>query len=218
MIERLLRLTARNGASPIEWRVWSPVPGGSTLITSAPMSPRIWPQNGPAITWQSSTTRRRRRTRGGARVAFSIASRMLMPLQRRADPVADVVAGQLQAHLHAGQRARERQVVEVAEVADPEHLVLELAQSGAERHVEALEDHPADLVGAVARSRRSARRRTRARRARAPRGPSRARRRESPRRGGCGGRRRRPALPRAAGSAALRAARRAGWWRCVYGQ
>ena len=58
MIERLLRLTARNGASPIEWRVWSPVSGGSTLITSAPMSPSIWPQNGPAITWQSSTTRR----------------------------------------------------------------------------------------------------------------------------------------------------------------
>ena len=138
MIERLLRLTARNGASPIECRVWSPVPGGSTLITSAPMSASTWPQNGPAITWQSSITR-----------SPSRALTVLSTLERGADPVADVVAGELQAHLHAGQRARQHQVVEVAEMADPEHLVLELAQAGAERHVEALEDHAADLVGAV---------------------------------------------------------------------
>ena len=36
----------------------SPAPGGSTLITSAPMSPISWPQNGPAIRLPISTTRR----------------------------------------------------------------------------------------------------------------------------------------------------------------
>ena len=49
-----------------------------------------------------------------------------------ADMGADVVAGDPQPHLHAGQRARQHQVVEVAEVADPEDLVLQLAQAGAE--------------------------------------------------------------------------------------
>ena len=120
-------------------RVWSPVPGGSTLITSAPMSPSTCPQNGPAITWQSSTTR----TPSSAPVT------RLRSLQRGADAVADVVAGELQAHLHAAQRAREHQVVEVAEMADPEHLVLQLAEPRAERHVEALEDDAAQLVRAV---------------------------------------------------------------------
>src|SRR3954471_22325802 len=47
-IERWLRWTARNAASPIARRVWSPPSGGSTLITSAPMSASTWPQNGPA--------------------------------------------------------------------------------------------------------------------------------------------------------------------------
>src|SRR5215210_3322565 len=49
---RLLRLTARNAAvssprmrKPMAWRAWSPEPGGSTLMTSAPMSPRSWAQN-----------------------------------------------------------------------------------------------------------------------------------------------------------------------------
>ena len=41
---------------PSERRVESP-PGGSTLITSAPMSASTWPQNGPAITCVSSRTR-----------------------------------------------------------------------------------------------------------------------------------------------------------------
>ena len=57
MIERLLRLTARNADSPIERRVWSPVSGGSTLITSAPWSASTWPQNGPAMICVSSITR-----------------------------------------------------------------------------------------------------------------------------------------------------------------
>src|SRR3990167_5731685 len=39
-------------------RMGSPCPGGSTLITSAPMSAKIWPQNGPAMSWPSSMTRR----------------------------------------------------------------------------------------------------------------------------------------------------------------
>src|SRR5258708_22051853 len=36
----------------------SPAPGGSTLTTSAPRSPRSWPANGPAMNAPSSSTRR----------------------------------------------------------------------------------------------------------------------------------------------------------------
>src|SRR5262249_42378822 len=36
----------------------SPTPGGSTLMTSAPRSPRSWPANGPAMNAPSSSTRR----------------------------------------------------------------------------------------------------------------------------------------------------------------
>src|SRR6478752_844787 len=39
-------------------RIGSPVPGGSTLITSAPRSPSSWPANGPAMNEPSSRTRR----------------------------------------------------------------------------------------------------------------------------------------------------------------
>ena len=38
-------------------RIGSPWPGGSTLMTSAPMSPSNCPQKGPAINWPSSITR-----------------------------------------------------------------------------------------------------------------------------------------------------------------
>ena len=38
-------------------RTWSPVPGGSTLITSAPRSARSIVQYGPAMTWVRSMTR-----------------------------------------------------------------------------------------------------------------------------------------------------------------
>ena len=62
---RLLRLSARKpGLSspfmrkPIDFLVWSPVPGGSTLMTSAPMSPSNMQQNGPAMTWLRSSTRK----------------------------------------------------------------------------------------------------------------------------------------------------------------
>src|SRR3954453_1780096 len=131
---RLLRLTARNACSPIPGRVWSPVPGGSTLTTSAPMSPSTCPQNGPAITWQSSMTRtpssapftappQERPNEGGCRVHSTSEA-----LQRRADAIADRVAGELEPHLHATEGAGEHQVVEVAEMPDPEDLVGQLAE------------------------------------------------------------------------------------------
>ena len=37
-------------------RSGSPSPGGSILMTSAPKSPSVLPQNGPAISWPSSRT------------------------------------------------------------------------------------------------------------------------------------------------------------------
>src|SRR5215211_343555 len=41
---------------PMDLRLCSPVSGGSTLVTSAPMSARTWQQNGPAITCVRSRT------------------------------------------------------------------------------------------------------------------------------------------------------------------
>src|SRR5689334_8637087 len=62
---RLLRFSARKPPlsspfrrKPIARRVWSPMPGGSTLMTSAPMSPSSMQQKGPAITWLTSRTLR----------------------------------------------------------------------------------------------------------------------------------------------------------------
>src|SRR4249919_1650576 len=54
----LLRLNRRKkpAPEPIRRRVLSP-PGGSTLITSAPRSPKIMPQVGPITMWVNSTTR-----------------------------------------------------------------------------------------------------------------------------------------------------------------
>src|SRR3546814_1998890 len=54
--EHLLRAMTRHqlGRSPWpQWRIWSPVSGGSSLTISAPMSPRSWPQKGPAINCRS---------------------------------------------------------------------------------------------------------------------------------------------------------------------
>ena len=62
-------------------------------------------------------------------------------------------AGELQAHLDAGERGHQGQVVAVAEVADAEHAALDLAQAGAEREVEALVDELAQRVGVDARRR-----------------------------------------------------------------
>ena len=44
-----------------------------------------------------------------------------------------------QAHFHAGERAEQRQIVDVAEMADAERLAGELAETGAERNVEMVE-------------------------------------------------------------------------------
>ena len=46
----------------------------------------------------------------------------------------------LRPDLDAGQRARDHEVVEIAEMADAEHLVGERPEAVAERHVAALED------------------------------------------------------------------------------
>src|SRR5581483_10620995 len=54
---------------------------------------------------------------------------------------------QLQAHLDAGERAGEREIVEVAEVADAEHLAGEPSEPRAERHVVGVEDDLAQPVG-----------------------------------------------------------------------
>src|SRR5579871_2175836 len=58
VMPRLLRLSERNvrlsfGANSTEWRQGSPS-GGSTLITSAPRSPRCIPANGAAIISENS--------------------------------------------------------------------------------------------------------------------------------------------------------------------
>src|SRR5688572_15730866 len=62
--ERLLRLIPRKYADSLpaakggpHVRVSSPAPGGSTLITSAPMSPSICVHNGPASIRVRSSTR-----------------------------------------------------------------------------------------------------------------------------------------------------------------
>src|SRR5215203_5133043 len=60
----LLRFMARKAAvsspffilKPMDLRLCSPVSGGSTLVTAAPMSARTWQQNGPAITCVRSRT------------------------------------------------------------------------------------------------------------------------------------------------------------------
>src|ERR1700730_4148371 len=57
--------------------------------------------------------------------------------------------GELQPHLYPGERSDQGQVVEMAEVADPEYPPGKFAQAGAERHVEAVQDDVADLVGVV---------------------------------------------------------------------
>ena len=117
-----------------------------------------------------------------------------------------------QAHLDAAQRPGQHQVVEVAEVADPEHPALQLAEAGAERHVEALEDHAPHVVGVVAlgHEHRGQRGRVLARvRAEHLEPPRLDRARGWPPRAGGGARTRLAGPPRAA-SRAPRAGRRAG--------
>ncbi len=78
---RLLRFRARKpglsaplSRKPIDWRVESPAPGGSILMTSAPMSPSIMQQYGPAMTWDTSRTRTP--ARGWVVISSSTARRM----------------------------------------------------------------------------------------------------------------------------------------------
>ena len=54
---------------------------------------------------------------------------------------------QRQSHFHAGQCAGEHQIVEVAQVADPEYFVGKARKAIAQRHVECLEDGGAEGVG-----------------------------------------------------------------------
>src|ERR1700689_1499698 len=64
--------------------------------------------------------------------------------------VPDRHIGELQAHLHARDSAEQREVVDVAEMADPKNPVLENPKAIAEAHVEASQNQRAQSVGAVA--------------------------------------------------------------------
>src|SRR5882724_5629482 len=59
-------------------------------------------------------------------------------------------AGERKPHFNPGERAGERQIVEVSEVPDPENLPGEFSQAGAERHVVGFENDLAQRVGVVA--------------------------------------------------------------------
>src|SRR5258706_1049863 len=83
-------------------------------------------------------------------------------LHRRADTfLLRWNAGEQEAHLDSGESAHQRQIVEVAEVSDAEHLAGKLAQAGAQRHVEGVENHFAHAVGIVSGGRRHCGDRTR---------------------------------------------------------
>src|SRR5256885_11596582 len=58
---------------------------------------------------------------------------------------------ELQTHLDAGERAGEREVVEIAEVPDAKYLSRQAPEPGPERHVVGLEDDLPQPVGVVAR-------------------------------------------------------------------
>src|ERR1700753_4352620 len=58
--------------------------------------------------------------------------------------------GEIEAHFDTRKGSHQHQVVEMADMADPERLALELAQTGPERHVEIVEHHLAIGVGVVA--------------------------------------------------------------------
>src|SRR3979409_469166 len=64
-------------------------------------------------------------------------------------PVAVRDFGKTEAHFDARERAENRQIVGVSEVPDPENLVGKPGEAGAERHVEVLEHHLAQAVGAM---------------------------------------------------------------------
>src|SRR5215216_92026 len=71
-------------------RMGSPLPGGSTLITSAPKSARSWPQKGPASKLPISTTRTPSRGRGP--LAPSAIHVLLQGSYHEVTPFVDVLA------------------------------------------------------------------------------------------------------------------------------
>ena len=68
-------------------------------------------------------------------------------VERRGDAAREREANPVEPHLDAGQGAGEHQIVEIAQVADPEHPPGELAETVAERQVVTLEDGRAQRVG-----------------------------------------------------------------------
>ena len=66
-----------------------------------------------------------------------------MPPRRTGTPAS------VQSHLHAAERSRQHQVVEVAQMTDAERTSLEAAEPGAERHVESFEDDRTKPIGIV---------------------------------------------------------------------
>src|SRR5712671_3299038 len=58
--------------------------------------------------------------------------------------------GERKPHFNSGERAGERQIVEVSEVSDAENLPGEFSQAGAERHIVGFENDLAQRVGVVA--------------------------------------------------------------------
>src|SRR5882672_11382906 len=70
-------------------------------------------------------------------------------------------AGELESHLDAGERAGEREVVEIAEMPDAKYLAGEASEAGAERHVVGLENDLAQPVGVVPRGHHHGRERAR---------------------------------------------------------
>src|SRR5699024_6955059 len=77
----------------------------------------------------------------GCRVQRCMASAVAEDFESGPEPGwVDLHAGQLQSHLHSGKRAGEGEIVEIAEVTDPEDLALQLRQACTQRHVEPVED------------------------------------------------------------------------------
>src|SRR5215213_7453164 len=71
-------------------RIGSPLPGASTLMTSAPKSARSWPQNGPARRLPISTTRTP--SRGRSPLSPSAIHVLLQGSYDEVAPLIDVLA------------------------------------------------------------------------------------------------------------------------------
>src|SRR5699024_4035094 len=69
----------------------------------------------------------------GCRAQRCLDSAVAEDFESGPEPVrGDLHPGQLQSHLHPGKRAGEGEIVEIAEVTDPEDLTLQLRQSRAQ--------------------------------------------------------------------------------------